>query len=290
MKIAIVGSGVVGRTTGQGLCAQGHDVVYCDVLASRRAQLSNEGLPVAASAVEAIHCDVYMICVPTPANGEGFDLNYVFAAVDDVGAVLMGHRFVTVAVRSTLLPGTMRGMVLPALETRSGLRAGEHFGLCYNPEFLRAASALDDFTHPPLTVVGEFDVRSARLVADLYQPFNAPVLTTTPENAEAIKCFSNAFNATKISFFNLLFLAGMRAGLDSNVVADGIALATTAIRFPRYGTPGGRPFGGACLPKDLAACVSYLGQLGVDASLLSAATEINRLMNDEFGSTLRKVR
>jgi len=237
--------------------------------------------------MEADACDMYVVCVPTPASpGGGFDLSYIRVAVLEVAAVLASRRFATVVVRSTMLPGTMRNVVLPMLESHSGTHLSKGFGLCYNPEFLRAATALDDFMSPPLIVVGEFDAKSAELVAELYRPFGAPELRTTPENAEAIKCFSNAFNATKISFFNLLFLAGRRAGIDAEVVADAMTVATTAIRFPDYGTPGGRPYEGACLPKDTAASIAYLEQLGVDTSLLSAVIRVNELMAENASISL----
>lgn len=280
MRIAIVGSGVVGHATGMGLASQGHDVVYCDKSPERRSELVANGHPVVATVADVRECDVYVVCVPTPANHEGYDLGALRAACHDLAHVLTPGNRVTVVVRSTLLPGTMRDVVLPILETESRLRVGEGFGLCYNPEFLRAASALEDLTHPPLTVCGEFDEESADLVASLHEPFGAPLLRTTPENAEAIKCFSNALNAMKISFFNLLFLAGRRAGLEPEVVAGGIVTAATCVRFPDYGTPGGRAYGGACLPKDLCACIRFLEAQGLDPSLLAAVENVNSDMHE----------
>lgn len=287
MKICIVGSGVVGHTTGVGLSQQGHEVVCYDTSESRREVLAAEGWSTAANLADVDGRDVYIICVPTPSSEAGFDLSYVRDAASEVAQALGRERYATVVVRSTVLPGTMRAVVLPVLEERGDMKLGVDFGLCYNPEFLRAATALDDLLHPPLTVVGEFDERSADLVARLHEPFGAPVLRTTPENAEAIKCFSNAYNAMKVSFFNLLFLAGQRAGLDAEVVSNGLATAATGIRFASYGAPGGRPYGGACLPKDLAACITFLEQCELDSSLLSAVSEVNRVIAAQAGVTPR---
>jgi UDPglucose 6-dehydrogenase len=287
VRICIVGSGVVGHTTGVGLSQQGHEVVHYDTSASRREVLAAEGWRTVVRLADIAAPDVYMICVPTPSSEDGFDLSYVRAAASEVAQALGGERYATVVVRSTLLPGTMRAVVLPLLEGGSNLKLGQDFGLCYNPEFLRAATALDDLLHPPLTVVGEFDRKSADMVARLHEPFGALVLRTTPENAEAIKCFSNAYNAMKVSFFNLLFLAGQRAGLEPEVVANGLATAATGIRFADYGAPGGRPYGGACLPKDLAACITFLEQRDLNPSLLSAVSEINRVMAEQAGVTPR---
>ena len=285
MKIAIVGSGVLGLATGMGFVATGQNVVYCDSSPTTRKTLAEAGHTVVESVADVGDCDVYMICVPTPASNGGFDLNSVKAAVEDVARELTQGRVVTVVVRSTLMPGTARSVVLPALEKFSGLQLGKHFGLAYNPEFLRAASALDDFMHPPLTVIGEFDPSSADLLAELYQPFGADILRTTPENAEAIKCFSNAFNALKVSFFNLLFLAGQRAGFAPSTVAQGMQRASLGLRIPSYYTEGGYPYGGTCLPKDLSACISLLDYHGLDASLLTAVADVNHVMTKHVDVT-----
>ncbi len=283
MRICIVGSGVVGLATAAGLKRQGHDVVCHDTSLDRRQALEADGWEVIAALSDAGACDVFFICVPTPPAPEGFDLSYVRVATQAVRDLLKRQSCPVVAVRSTVLPGTMRRVVLPVLEG-DGRTLGRDFGLCYNPEFLRAATALDDLLHPPLTVVGEFDGRSADVVAQLHEPFGAPILRTTPENAEAIKCFSNAFNATKISFFNLLYLVCRSSGLDPEVVSKSLAAATTAIRFAEYGTPGGRPYQGACLPKDTQACISYTRQLGLDATLLQEVVRINEDMARRTGA------
>lgn len=290
MRIAIIGAGVVGYATGQGLEGQGHEVIYCDISSDRRAELVSRGHSTAPTVAEASRCDVYMICVPTPACDEGFDLTALRGAAADVAHVVKHDWTGTIVVRSTVLPGTMRRTVLPIVETISGRRVGDGLGLCYNPEFLRAASASEDFAHPPLTVIGEFDAASGGRLASIYGALDASVMRTSVENAEAIKCFSNAFNATKISFFNLLYLAALDLGLDPLVVSDGIVKATTGIRFPHYGTPGGRAYGGACLPKDLSACIVLLQGLGLDTSLLSAVSDMNCLVRRlESEDMLRKL-
>lgn len=287
MRIAIVGAGVVGSATGMGLAACGHAVMYYDVSSARRESLAREGHHVVERLADANDCDAYMVCVPTPPGDDGFELCHLRAAMADVAAVVERQRFVTIVVRSTVLPGTMRGVVVPILETGSHLRVGEGVGLCYNPEFLRATSALDDLMHAPITVVGEFDETSADLVTELHAPFGAPVLKTTPENAEAIKCFSNVYNATKVSFFNLLHLAGLHAGFDSAVVARAMESSSLGLRVPSYYTAGGYPYGGECLPKDLAACTAFLRRIGVTQDLLVAVKDVNDEMarlDEEYAS------
>jgi GDP-mannose 6-dehydrogenase len=89
-----------------------------------------------------------------------------------------------IAIRSTVLPGTMRKVVIPIMEETSGCRAGRDFGVCFNPEFLREGTAVDDYRCPPKTVIGECDVRASDQLAALYAGLTAPVFRTTLEAAE----------------------------------------------------------------------------------------------------------
>jgi UDPglucose 6-dehydrogenase len=155
---------------------------------------------------------------------------------------------------------------------------GEEYGICYNPEFLREAHALEDFLNPPIIVVGGNDKRSGDILGELYASFQAPQVRTTPENAEAIKYLSNAYNAMKISFFNELYLIAQRCGLDHEVLSQALPKSTTAIRLPEYGIRGGYPFGGKCLPKDLAAFIPFVKEQGLNPDLFEAVAGINEVV------------
>lgn len=117
-------------------------------------------------------------------------------------------------------------------------------------------------------------------LAELYKPFESPHVRTTLENAEAIKCFSNAYNSMKISFFNMLFLVAQRSNLNHEVIEQTLVKASLGIRLPSYYTSGGRPFSGGCLPKDLAALVAFVKEQRVDPKLLEAVADINETMKN----------
>src|SRR5436190_22172692 len=161
MTVAIVGSGVVGTATGQGLSAAGHRVVFCDVDEERLALLRSRGfmsmhcreLPLEEPAVDA-----YLISVPSPTVLGHVDLAYLLDAAAAVGcAVGQQEGWPVVVVRSTVPPGTIEEVVIPALEEASGRVAGRDFGVCANPEFLRAKSAEADFASPRVIVIGSLD-------------------------------------------------------------------------------------------------------------------------------------
>src|SRR5208282_1579431 len=135
-------------------------------------------------AAEAIReTDLSFVCVGTPSQPNGnLDLRFIRRICEQIGQVLKNksdrH---TVVIRSTILPGTMHKVVIPTLEEFSGKKAGEDFGVCSNPEFLREGSAVKDFRYPPKTVIGEFDQASGDILATLYEKLEAPLIRTSLE-------------------------------------------------------------------------------------------------------------
>jgi nucleotide sugar dehydrogenase len=181
--------------------------------------------------------------------------------------------YVLIVFRSTMPPQTTRLKIIPILEKYSGLEAGIDFGVCANPEFLREQSPLEDFLHPNRVVIGEYDKKSGDVLENLYAPLKFPIIRTDLDTAEMIKYASNLFLASKISFFNEIFLICEKLGLDSKKVSEATSLD---YRIGRYGIYGGKPFGGMCLPKDLTAFVSYLKDKGIKPKILEAVAEINQ--------------
>jgi GDP-mannose 6-dehydrogenase len=176
MKISIMGLGYVGAVSAGCLAEEGHEVIGVDPQQAK-VDLINAGrtpiiekdigemiernvaegrLRATTNVYEAVrHTDLSLICVGTPSMGNGhIDLRYVKRVCQQIGEALKDHHGHTVVIRSTMLPGTMRNVVIPALEEASGLKAGDDFGLCINPEFLREGTAVHDYFHPPITVFG----------------------------------------------------------------------------------------------------------------------------------------
>jgi UDPglucose 6-dehydrogenase len=277
-KIFIVGSGVVGTATGRGLADAGHQVAFVDVSAERVAQLREWGLD-ARERLDLIGepSSIVFLTLPTPHEGHRYDLTAFSAGTSAVGDALRdaaGQH--TIVVRSTVPPGTTEGLVLSLLEERSGKKLGDGFELAANPEFLRAVSAEKDFAHPWMTVVASRDPRTVDRLVELLSPFGGELRTfDNPASAEFVKCAHNIFNATKISFWNEMWLVAQHLGLDLDPIASTVAKSAEGSINPHYGIRGGAPYGGMCLPKDTCGFLGFAEKIGVDMPLLSAVVEIN---------------
>jgi UDPglucose 6-dehydrogenase len=279
-ELLIVGAGTVGRATGRGLGARGHTVAFADTDARTIAALRAGGHDaMTVGDIEWANVDVVFVCVPTRADSTRSAFDDVLDAIDVVGAgVSHSDRRVTVAIRSTLTPGTADGLIVPRLERAAGGRVGVDFGFAVNPEFLRTATVDLDFDQPWVTVVGATDEPSGEAIAALFAPFGAPVIRCTPLEAELIKIGSNCFNAVKISYFNELHALAIGMGADSDRVNSAIAAAAEGMWNPAYGTRGGTPFGGACLPQDIENMARASRENGWDQRLIEATLEINQRM------------
>jgi UDPglucose 6-dehydrogenase len=218
--------------------------------------------------------------LPTPQAGGRYDLTAFEQGVRDVGHALaqvdVPH---TVVVRSTVPPGTTDGLVRPLLEQTSGKREGRGFQLACMPEFLREASAADDFRWPWITIIGARSKRIRERLAALMSPFGGELrLVEQPATAEMIKCAHNLFNATKISFWNEMWLVCRRLGIPHDEVACAVSRSAEGSFNPQYGIRGGAPYGGTCLPKDSYGFLGFAAQHGIAVPLLSAVVDVNERM------------
>jgi len=196
----------------------------------------------------------------------------------------------TVVVRSTVPPGTTEGLVKKLLEEHSGMVAGEGFGLASNPEFLRAVSAAEDFRHPWMTVIASRDPQTVERLRALLLPFGGELCTfTNPAEAEFIKAAHNIFNATKISFWNEMWLVAQEIGLDLDPIAATVAKSAEGSINPQYGIRGGAPYGGVCLPKDTCGFLGYADTVGVDMPLLRAVVAVNEHLEKVVSSEVEAV-
>jgi UDPglucose 6-dehydrogenase/GDP-mannose 6-dehydrogenase len=309
MRVAIVGTGYVGLVTGACLADRGHEVTCVDVdpakveaISAGRTPFHEEGLPelLARHAGKGLRAtsdlaaavrgsEITLIAVGTPLDGDAIDLSYVEAAAAQVGQALRGGTdWHTVVVRSTVVPGTTDGVVLPLLELHSGRRAGESLGVGMNPEFLTEGTAVADFVHQDRIIVGGVDERSRREVERLYEGFDGvPRVRTNTRTAEMIKYASNALLATAISFTNeLANLGAALGGIDTVEVMRGVHLSRYLTT--QEAVPAGRPaplasfleagcgYGGSCLPKDVKALAAHGRAVNVPMRLLEAVDAVNR--------------
>jgi UDPglucose 6-dehydrogenase len=289
-RIFIVGSGVVGAATGAGFRAAGHKVTFVDIAQERVAELAGRGWDARTELDLSGEPDSFVfLTLPTPNLGWRYDLSAFTAGTAAVGKALAGatarH---TVVVRSTVPPGTTEGLVRSTLEENSGLTAGEGFALASNPEFLRAATAAEDFANPWMTVIASRDPRTVERLRALLAPFGGELRTfSNPAEAELVKCAHNIFNATKISFWNEMWLVARELGVDLDPIAATVARSAEGSINPEYGIRGGAPYGGVCLPKDTQGFLGFADSIGVDMPLLTAVVTTNdRLAETAAGGEL----
>jgi len=232
-----------------------------------------------AEAAEAVlQSDVSLVAVGTPSqrNG-GLDLTHLERVVEQIGAAIRDKcGYHVVVIRSTVLPGTTHGVVIPALERLSGKQYGEGFGVSVNPEFLREGTAIKDFRRPPLTLVGHNHTADAADTIELYQSIEAPLISTSIRVAEMLKYASNTWHALKICFANEIGNLCKRLDVDSHEVMD-IFCRDASLNLSSYYLKPGFAFGGSCLPKDVRALQYRAKQLDVDLPVISHILPSNRL-------------
>lgn len=198
--------------------------------------------------------EVSMICVGTPSKPDGsIDLTYIKRVCENIGEVLKqkAGRHIVV-IRSTMLPGSIEGTVIPALEQSSGKPYGTGFGVAINPEFLRESTAVRDFYNPPKTVIGTAAKEDYEKIAELYANITGPFVHTDLRTAEMVKYADNCFHALKIVFANEIGRASKALGSNADEVMRIFSLDTKLNLSPVYLKPG-FCYGGSCLPKDLRA-------------------------------------
>lgn len=220
--------------------------------------------------------DLALVCVGTPSRPNGsIDLRFVQRVCEQIGAALAQRsgRF-TVVIRSTVMPGTMDSIVIPALEKTSGKKAGIDFGLCMHPEFLREGTSIHDFYNPPKTVIGEFDKASGDSLGSLYKETPGPMIRTSLRVAEMVKYADNCFHGLKVAFANEIGNICREASIDSHQVME-IFCQDTKLNLSSYYLKPGFAFGGSCLPKDLKAIIHEARSLEVEVPVLNAVLESN---------------
>lgn len=295
-KIAVIGTGYVGLTTGACFAHLGHEVVCADIDETKIDRLNAGEIPIVedglaeivqearragrlsfvlGAAEAAADCEFAYLCVPTPQDTDGSaDLSYIEAAAAELKAVLPAEAVVvnksTVPVGSTRLVEHVLGR--PDLAVVS------------NPEFLREGSAVRDFLNPDRIVIGSDDQAAAIRVASLYIGIAAPLMVTDPASAETIKYASNAFLASKLSFINAVAAVCEAVGADVSDVVLGMGYDK---RIGRDFLKPGPGWGGSCFPKDSRALLRIAEDAGYDFSLLRGVIEVN---DEQFGRVVDKVR
>lgn len=289
MKIAVLGTGYVGLSTGVCLSEIGHNVICIDTdeqkikslrqgispiyepgLENLLAQNAAAGrLLFTTSHREALNgAEIIIIAVGTPQMEDGgADLSYIVQAAKDIAANLVQSS--VVVIKSTVPVGT-NDFIKCIIEEHCNERFT--FNMVSNPEFLRQGSAVMDTMQADRIIIGSENDEAAKKVQEMYRPLNVPFILTSIRSAEMIKYASNAFLATKISFINeVANLCGV-VGADVKDVAKGMG------KDKRIGEAFLQPgigYGGSCFPKDVKALLHTANLNGVHFSLLKETVAIN---------------
>ena len=297
-RVAVIGSGYVGLTTGACLSHLGHEVVCADVVPEKVEQLNCGEVPIFEAGMEELvrqgldgqrlsfvlgaaeaarGAEFTFLCVPTPQGEDGSaDMRYIEDAAREIAPHLDSG---SVVINKSTVPVGSTRVVERALER-------DDVFVVSNPEFLREGSAVHDWLNPDRIVIGSDDHAAAIRVASLYDRLSAPLIVTDPASAETIKYASNAFLATKVSFVNAVANLCEAVGADVREVVLGMGYD------PRIGFEFLKPgpgWGGSCFPKDTRALVSIGRDADYDFSLLRGVIAVNDEQYDRVVSKVERM-
>ncbi len=291
-NVAVLGLGYVGSVSAACLADIGHNVVGADrddhkvqaILAGRapfyepgleplvRKNVEAGRLTATTSTADALrNADVALVCVGTPSEKNGnLGLEQLRRVAGDIAAcVSQLSKPLTVAIRSTVFPGTCEEVVQPIF------RDSPNVSIVSNPEFLREGAAVKDFIEPSLIVVGGTDPAAVERVASIYDGLGVRPCLVSLRTAEMIKYACNAFHAVKVSFANEIGALASRLDVDAHEVMATLCEDVKLNVSAAYLKPG-FAYGGSCLPKDLRALVYRASRLDLKLPLLESALPSNR--------------
>src|SRR3989344_219109 len=207
-KLVVIGSGVVGQATGKGFASIGHEVVFLDINQELLTKLEKEGYKTCTPKTFSVHSDAqaYFFAINTPTVDGEIKLAYLETAISHFAEVVLKNRsdYSLAVIRSTVPPQTIEKIFIPLMEKFSGKVAGQDFGVCTNPEYLRENRNENDFKNPWIIIIGELEKNSGDALEKIYRQteWKCPIFRLTLNEAEIQKYIHNIFNACKISFFN----------------------------------------------------------------------------------------
>ena len=297
MKIAVIGLGFVGLTLSSVLASKGITTVGIDLDKEKCSKIAKgtptffepglkktlkkalkKNLLITDKLSSINNCDFIFITVGTPQkkNGE-IDLSFIKTVVKNVGKIIpKNKKKPIILIKSTVIPGTMKDVILPILEKNSKKKAGKDFGLISNPEFLQESKAIHDTIKTHAIVLGGYRTQFMSKTRKFFSRFNpnTPIIITNHQTAEMIKYANNSFLATKISFINQLASICQEIP-DTNIddVADAIGLDS---RIGNQFLDAGPGYGGSCLPKDMKAIINLSSKVGVKPTMLNAVEKTNK--------------
>ena len=309
MKIAVIGLGFVGLSLTSVLASKKFNVIGIDVDKEKCRKISNGISPFFEPELEktlkkglknklhiesdisaVLDCDLIFVTVGTPQNKTGgIELSIIKKAMTSLGKNIRNSKKEhIILIKSTVVPGTIKDVILPILENNSKKKAGKDFGLISNPEFLQESTAIRDTEFPHAVVLGGYKTKFMKDVEKFFIKLHpkTPIIITNHQTAEMIKYANNSFLATKISFINQL--SNICQKIPGSNIDD---IAKTIGLDPRIGglfLNAGPGYGGSCLPKDMKALINFAKITGVKPTLLNAVEDVNVKQLEEIISIAKK--
>ncbi|MEO0642325.1 MAG: nucleotide sugar dehydrogenase [Pseudomonadota bacterium] len=299
MKIAIFGLGYVGSAAAGCLASQGHTIIGIDVAQAKVDALNAGEAPVYEPGLDeliaAAHadgrirasteatqddlnaCDVAIVCVGTPSGVDGaHNMSFIAQVTRNIAEALSPDRArpLTLAYRSTMRPGSCENIIWPIIENALGDKAEDTVELVYNPEFLREASAIEDYFNPPKIVIGTLGGQPSANMAALNKGIEAPMFEVGLREAEITKFVDNSWHAVKVAFANEIGRVCQNLEISARDV-HAIFKSDTKLNISAYYTRPGGAFGGSCLPKDVRALQYIAADTGSATHLVDSLIRSN---------------
>jgi len=285
MRVVVIGQGYVGLTIAVGAADAGHSVTGYDVnenLVSKlnagishiegisNAQIDkviSRGTFVAGSDSSLLDgSDVIVIAVPTPLDdARNPDLSYIHAATDLIARNVKSPALII--NESTSYPGTLR------TEIASRITAVDHF-YASSPERVDPGNDQWSIKNTP-RLIGGLTPTAVAKAREFYATFCDTIIeVSSPEVAEAAKIFENTFRQVNIALVNEFAQIADAIGISGREVID--AAATKPFGFMEFNPGPG--VGGHCIPVDPSYLAHVANQVGVPATFIKRANEVNLAM------------
>lgn len=298
MKVVIFGLGYVGCTAAACIAKSGHHVVGIDpssekveAIAAGRSPISEPGVNqmladalsegrLEAARLVGSHLDnaeIAIVCVGTPSGPDGaHNMSYIAQVSRQIAEAVKPDRAIplTVAYRSTMRPGSIDQIIAPIFRASLGKAATEAIELVYNPEFLREATAVEDYFNPPKIVIGTHSGKPSAAMDQLNEGIDAPLFHVGIREAEFTKFVDNTWHAVKVAFANEVGRICQQLDISARQVHE-IFVSDTKLNISAYYTRPGGAFGGSCLPKDVRALQHIASDTGANTHLIDSLIRSN---------------
>ena len=288
-KIAVAGTGYVGLVAGVCFAERGHQVMCVDVDEEKVKVMKSGVSPIYEQDLEELmkrnyaegrldyttdyekaykDADAIFIGVGTPEQPDGSaNLSYIATVSRQIAESI--EKDCLVVVKSTVPIGTNDKV---EQFIRDFLVHDVKVEVASNPEFLAQGTAVRDTLEAKRIVIGTESKEAEKMLMEIYEPFNLPIVSVSRRSAEMIKYASNDFLALKISYMNDIANLCELVGANIEDVAKGMSYD------PRIGSnflKAGIGYGGSCFPKDTKALKYLAKQHGYTLRTVEAAVDVN---------------